>query len=382
MSNDRKSDQTAYAAGQLCEFIADNLDGKGNEYIHEHGGLVADQEIIDMLSYYCSLYENEEKDFTETRLYEIIVKNAATRSAGKALDEGNLSKMQGHVGLVDHTDDAEDPSVRDWMRRRVVDEAYVGFITGGMGKGKTDFALDLADGWQFETRGKIASNMEHWEDQDRCVRDFSALEDWFNQGGDKLFIYDESGQSAKGGGQSGIAAQALAKMIRLIRKGDTAQPDDKRCFLFIDQTEMGIEKDLRRLVREAGDTWRKKSKTTVELYKDIVNGLPDKPEKTIRNVPATRFSYKTNGAADFDLISAVEDDYDAEDSEDIRKNVYIEQAIRSYLNNEDMSYRDVARGTLNGEYGKSWVSDRVREWKDGEHRHLVDADSVDYTPSE
>ena len=378
---DRNSDQEAYAAGQLREFINDDVDGKSNRWVNKVAGLVDDEATLHYLNYAISLYADAGKDFTETRLYEIIVRQEATKSASKALDQGNLSKMQGHVGLVDHTEDANDPSVRDWMRRRVVDEAYVGFITGGMGKGKTDFALELADGWQFETRGQLASNMEHWENQDRCIQDFDQLEDWFNQGGDKLFIYDESGQSAKGGGHSGIAAQALANMIRLIRKGDKAQPDDKRCFLFIDQTEMGIEKDLRRLVREAGDTWRKKSQKTVELYEDIVNGLPDKPQKTVRNVSATRFTYSTNGAADFDLTTALDGDPD-DDSSGGDRDVLIAMALRSYLNNDHLSTRDVARQTLDGEFSKSWVADRVLEWKEGQHRDLVDAKSVDYDPDE
>lgn len=376
---DSTADQEAYAAGQLREFINDNVDGKSNRWVNQVAGLVDDEDTLRYLNHAISLYADVGQDFTETRLYEIIVRHAATVSASKSLEEGNLSKMQGHVGLVDHTEDANDPSVRDWMRRRVVDEAYVGFITGGMGKGKTDFALELADGWQFETRGRLASNMEHWQDQDRCIQDFNELEDWFNQGGDKLFIYDESGQSAKGGGHSGIAAQALANMIRLIRKGDKARPDDKRCFLFIDQTEMGIEKDLRRLVREAGDTWRKKSQKTVELYEDIVNGLPDKPQKTIRNVSATRFTYSTNGAADFDLTTALDDDA-LEDDGDGGRDVLIAMAVRSYLNNDHLSTRDVAEQTLDGEFSKSWVADRVREWKNGKYRDLVDADSVDYDP--
>lgn len=375
---DRSSDQEAYAAGQLREFIKGNVDGKPNDWVNAYAGVIDDEDVIRFLNYWDSLM-GPDTDITETRVGKLIITNHATVSASNALEEGNLSKMQGHVGLVDHAEDANDPSVRDWMRRRVVDEAYVGFITGGMGKGKTDFALELADGWQFETRGQLASNMEHWQNQDRCIQDFNELEDWFNQGGDKLFIYDESGQSAKGGGHSGIAAQALANMIRLIRKGDKAQPDDKRCFLFIDQTEMGIEKDLRRLVREAGDTWRKKSQKTVELYEDIVNGLPDKPQKTVRNVSATRFSYSTNGAADFDLTTALDED-PTDDGGDSGRDMLIAMAIRSYLNNDHLSTRDVAQQTLDGQFSKSWVSDRVREWKDGQHRDLVDADSVDYDP--
>lgn len=376
--SDKSTDQTAYAAGQLREFINDDVDGKSNRWVRDFAGVVDDKATLQYLNHAISIYQDKGEDFTETRMYELIVRNAATESASEALQEGNLSKMQGHVGLVDHTEDADDPSVRDWMRRRVVDEAYVGFITGGMGKGKTDFALELADGWQFETRGQLASNMEHWQDQDRCIQDFNELRDWFNEGGDKLFIYDESGQSAKGSGRSGVAAKALANMIRLIRKGDNARPGDKRCFLFIDQTEMGIEKDLRRLVREAGDTWRKKSQKTVELYEDIVNGLPEKPQKTIRNISPTRFTYSTNGAADFDLATAL--DEDDQDDGDAIKDVLIAMAIRSYFNNEDLSTRDVARQTLDGQFSKSWVADRVREWKEGEHRDLLDADSVNHEP--
>lgn len=380
--SEKKTDQAVYAAGQAREFLSNALDGKENTWIYEYAGYVDDPKVLDWLNYHCSIYEDHGENFLETRKAQIVLASAGTHTANDAFAEGNPSQLQGLVGLVDHTDDAADPSTRDWMRRRVVDSAYVGFITGGMGKGKTDFAIELSDGWQYETRGQIASNMDHFTDQDKCIQDFDTLEDWFKKGGDKLFIFDESGQEAKGGGQSGLAAQVLGKMIRLIRKAEDGNPDDKRCILFIDQTEMGIEKDLRRLVREAGDTWRKRSPQVVEVHEDIVDGLSDKPTKTIRNIPKTRLNYNTNRGSEFDLISALEDEYEADDPEEIRKSVYKEQAIRSYLNNNDMSYRDVAEDVLNNEFGKSWVSDRVHEWKKGQHRDLVDANEVDFDPED
>lgn len=76
-------------------------------------------------------------------------------------------------------------------------------------------------------------------------------------------------------------------------------------------------------------------------------------------------------------IDAIQGEDDEEDDtlseDDIRRQERIETAIRLYQpwsDDIEHSYEDVARSIP--EFGREWVGQRVREWKAGEHREIVD----------
>jgi hypothetical protein len=93
-------------------------------------------------------------------------------------------------------------------------------------------------------------------------------------------------------------------------------------------------------------------------------------------------SEKKNELIDSDSWDADDLTGDSEESvdpEEQRRQQAIRYAIRLYKpwdDSNDTTYREVA--DVIDEYSKSWVSNRVREWKDGEHRDLV-ADPTDTT---
>lgn len=60
------------------------------------------------------------------------------------------------------------------------------------------------------------------------------------------------------------------------------------------------------------------------------------------------------------------------DPDEVERQQAVKYAIRLYEpwdDDNELTYKDVA--SVVDDYGKSWVGDRVNEWRDGEHRELV-----------
>lgn len=78
---------------------------------------------------------------------------------------------------------------------------------------------------------------------------------------------------------------------------------------------------------------------------------------------------------DADDLGADEDPGEVLDPAEVERREAIKYAIRLYRPwDEDagVSQADVARTLLRDEYSESWVGNRIREWRDGEHRDLVE----------
>lgn len=75
---------------------------------------------------------------------------------------------------------------------------------------------------------------------------------------------------------------------------------------------------------------------------------------------------------DADNLEDGEEGQEPVDPEEIQRREAVKVAIRLYRpwEENDVSYRDVAM--VLEDFGKSWVGDRVKEWKAGEHRELVE----------
>lgn len=354
------SEQVTYAAGQLREELPDL------EEVHPHAGLVQDDAKRDLINYLTSVHSG---DFRETDIYQDIVRNEATDSLTDAVNAGNVSEMQFAVGMVSHDDDASEASTQAWLRNAILDEAYVGWVTGGMGSGKTDFALDRADDWHHATRGRIATNIESAAEKNdpiEFVNDFEGVESFFKESStDVLYILDETDQSLSGKGSDQQHADALANVLKLVRKGES-DANTYRGLLLIGQSIRGASKELRRLVTMNGHLYHKSSKKVVEVYDDVVSGeLSSKtPVRTLTGVKRTRFGFRSGEASEFDVSGAL--DVEEGDMLDSRQKD-IRTAILA-VENQGLSYREAASLT---EYGKDWVGDRYREWQQGQHTGIV-----------
>jgi len=354
------SEQVTYAAAQVREELPEL------EEAHPHAGLVQDRGVRDLINYLASVCDG---DVTETEIYQDIVRNEATDSLTDAVGHGNVSQMQYAVGMVSNERDATSAGTRAWMRNALLDEAYVGMVVGGMGSGKTAFALDRADDWHHATRGRVVTNIEsatERNDVPEYVGGYADIEEAFTTARTHILaIIDETDQRLTGKGSDQQAGEQLAKMLKLVRKGE-APEGTYRAMLLVGQTVKGATKELRRLVTSNGHLWNKTSKTRVEVYDDVTSGElgNKKPLRTITGLNDTRWDYSTGEESTFEMDSATVEGEDAETTER-------EQAIRTVVRAvalNDLSNRDAASLV---DYGKTWVGDRVKEWRQGEHADIV-----------
>ena len=365
---EKNSEQVTYSAAQLRESLPE-LDNA-----HPHAGMVQDTPKRKLISYLATVYDG---DVTDTEIFQDIVRNEATESLTDAVNAGNVSEMQFAVGMVNHSDD-RDQSWQAWLRDAILSEAYVGWVTGGMGSGKTDFALDRADDWHHATRGRVATNIisaAERNDPVEYVASYDELETFFKESrGDAFYVVDETDQELSGKGTNAQNAEKVADILKLIRKG-TDGGTHNRGILLIGQTVRGAAKELRRLVTTNGHLYHKADKKTVEIYDDVVNGeiATMRPERTISGIRKSRWSFNSGEASDFDMSEAPgETDGLSEWDKDVQT------AIRAVVRRE-MTYREVAELV---DWKKDWVGERVREWRRGDHAEAVgfgpdDVDSSD-----
>ncbi|MUV90414.1 hypothetical protein GJ629_11280 [Halapricum sp. CBA1109] len=154
-------------------------------------------------------------------------------------------------------------------------------------------------------------------------------------------------------------------MLKLVRKGE-APGGTYRAMLLVGQTVRGATKELRRLVTSNGHLWNKTSKTRVEVYDDVTSGelKTETPIRTITGLKDTRWDYDTGEESTFEMDGAVESE---EESGPTEQQQAIRTVVRAVALN-DLSNRDAASLV---DYGKTWVGDRVNEWRQGEHTELV-----------
>jgi hypothetical protein len=382
-SRDSNSDQAVYAAGQAREYLNNALEGKENTWIYEHAGYIRDRRVLDWLNYRCSLYRQHGKNFLDTKLAKNVIRSAATRTADRALGEGNASELQGIVGLTRHEKDANDAMAE--IVDRLADEGCVALIVGPPGAGKTATTLDGARAWGVRTGGYMFGNTS-WDGFDGVVStDVEMLEAMASVDGQTLGVVDESNQNLSGEGADSKKAQAFVDRATFIRKkeGQHGRHAKRGSLLIVGHTEMKTAADIRRLATLIIQKPSRADPGKVVLYESP--GGKDEKSKIgeYKGLTDTRETYSQHEASHFDVV--LDDDDDEEDRIDeatVRREEAIGTAIRAakpWTDDDGLGYRAIGDTSDTGQQSnglvdksKSWVGDRVREWKDGQHRDLVD----------
>jgi hypothetical protein len=372
MGDRKASEQVTYSAAQLRKGVTE---GDVKE-AHPHAGMVPGSDALELLNSLATAFEPKAhpnlEAVEESELYQTILRNEATNALTEAVEAGNVSQMQYGVGMVNHDNDAQDADTRTWLRQQLATQAGVFLVTGGMGAGKTDWGLELADEFHMATRGRVATNLESAAEKNREIEHvggYDELETLFSGcRDDVIMVLDETGQGLTGYGDDQQQARALANTLKLVRKGD-APAGTYRVIVLIGQTVRDASRDLRRLVAQTGHFFHKPRKKTVEVYgHDLIKSeIPDaKPSKKITGVPQTRFTFDTTEGPEFDMSGALDDGGDS--GELSGRDRDIRTAIRA-VESQGLGYREAADLT---DFGKDWVGERVREWrKNGKHVDIV-----------
>ncbi len=367
-----KSDQSVYAAGQAREFLAGALEGKENHWIREYAGLIDDPEVLDWLNYKCSIYSDFGEDFLETRQAKLVIRSAATRAADAAFQDGKATQLQGLVGLVKHERDAAQDAIAETVDH-LEQEGCVALVVGPPGAGKTATTLDVARAWGVRTGGSIFGNTG-WDGFDDVVEtDVELLEAMASVDKQTLGVIDETNQNLSGEGADNVKASAFVDRATFIRKkeGDHGPYAKRGSLVVVSHTFQKTAADIRRLATLIIQKPSRKDPGRLKLFTS--EGGKDDRELVgeFKGLTDTRESYREHEASQFDVVLEPDDDGDEIDADDVRRQAAIEAAIKAvkpWTDEAGVTYADA--GDIAG-YSAAWVSDRIGEWREGDHRDLV-----------
>ncbi|NHN41852.1 hypothetical protein G9C85_09440 [Halorubellus sp. JP-L1] len=218
--------------------------------------------------------------------------------------------------------------------------------------------------------------------------DVEMLEAMAGVDGQTLGVVDESNQNLSGEGADSKKAQQFVDRATFIRKKEGAHgPYAKRgSLLIVGHTEMKTAADIRRLATLIIQKPSRADPGKAVLYESP--GGKDEKSKIgeYKGLTNTRESYSQHEASKFDVVLDDDDEEDSVDVDDVRRDEAIMTAIpatKPWID-DGMGYREIADTRENGQHSnrlmekpKSWVGDRVREWKDGQHRDPEDAPDGD-----
>ena len=375
MSRRGRSDQAVYAAAQGREFLRNALKGKKNTYIFEYAGLIDDAATLDLLNYYCGLWEDVEANFLDTRLADIIIKSAATRTTDRAYREGNVSQLQGMVGLTKRQEDGQDALTR--MARSLTNEGSIALVVGSPGSGKTAMTLDVATVWRALTGGIVVTNITSWKGADAYVSDSAALKAAMAETkGKVLAVIDEGSQSLTSRGAEAAKSDQFAKDLKYVRKKEAGDRFAKQgSVVVIGHTRKDTAADIRRLASHVFEKPSRDDPGKVVMYES--EGGQDSLEQVaeFKGLTDTREEYDEHEASSFSVVEDGDDGEqdDGPDPDEVRRQEAVATVVRAckpWSDDDGLNYREAAELV---DYGKSWVGDRVREWVDGDHRDLLDA---------
>jgi energy-coupling factor transporter ATP-binding protein EcfA2 len=371
MSHNGHGRDTVYASAEMREFLANSLEGKSNEWIREFAGLIDDKATLDWLNLYCGIYEERGQNFLDTHVARQVVRSAATTMTDEAFREGNVSQLKGAVGLTNSGQDGGE-AIMD-AARRLADEGAIYLVLGPPGSGKTAFALDVMRATGAITGGKIQANLD-WDGADeQCSTSREMLDGMANHDGPVFQLIDEAGQSLTSKGAEQQVSDQFVKSLKYIRKREDGDRYPKRgSVLLIGHTEKDTAAEIRRLASGAFVKTSRQDPGRV-VFKESEGGA-DRLEQVAeyKGVTDTRERYNEHEASHFEVV--LDDVDESEDTgptaDDVRRQEAIATTIRlcQPWGDDGHSYSEAAE--IVG-YSDSWVGDRVREWRRGDHRDLV-----------
>jgi energy-coupling factor transporter ATP-binding protein EcfA2 len=360
------SDQEAYAAANLRERLRD-VDLSESKEAYAHAGLVQDDGKRQVLNQLAMIADD---DVTQYQAYQDIVQPSGTETITQAVDDGNVSQMQYAVGLVDRTEDGEDVLTR--VARSLTREGCIGLVVGPPGSGKTATTIDVVRIWKALTGGTVVSNVD-WEGIDQQVfSNAEMLEAMQGVEGPVLGLIDEAAQILTSRGSDQALTNHVAKTWKLIRKKEEDDEYAKQgSILAIGHTKKDTAAEIRRLASVVLEKPSQQDPGRATLYTSA--GGEDSLEQTgdYVGITDTGENYNEHDPAPF-RVDLPDDGEQDSDDEDKAKQREIETALRAVFI-QGMSYPDAASLVS---YGDTWVGDRAREWKRGEHRDLLKESAV------
>lgn len=247
-------------------------------------------------------YREDGRTFRGTELYERLTHDGADVEAAKALRDDDLITLQNIVGNASESHDLSGLRTLEKLRETLSRPAFVAYVHGHMGDGKTAFVLLLAEVWASTMRERgyepeLGSNIRTWEESD-TILSFDEYMEWLERETDgsqrRLFVFDEASSHASGyASDAQEARNLLGKSINLIRKNYGS-------IILIGHSGMDVHKDIRRkctyLIRK-----RDKKNAVVRSRTDKGDGKGELSEEmSLTGIPDTNMTFDDKEASSWE----------------------------------------------------------------------------------
>ncbi|MFP8957168.1 hypothetical protein ACLI4Y_10590 [Natrialbaceae archaeon A-CW3] len=384
MTDNGADQQALYTTAQAREHQEGYSDRKNRE-IHDHGGIIRDEQVSRALSIRSIHYDplaadrpdkmpGQCKDLQKHRDIRMV---EGTETFRQALENGDMPTIKHMVGDTSQRADVSGMKAIGKVDNLIDGPAPVVVVLGEMGAGKTDFACLLAQRWRDLNRSDslLGTNIQsleeknRWVDddgdvQDGWIPDYGTLMEWVEQDGDplehsqrpKLFIGDEFSSSASGQGKQGYETRMkMAPLVYKIRKYGGA-------LIYIAHGERSIHPMLWRV----GTIVKKVSQKKAIIADSISNAKLAGIEGEIEGIPPTDFRYNTKEASDWSW-SRYGDETEEMNADEAARLTALWTVIR--CKEEGMTNRETAQFVP---YSHGWVGSRWREYRDdGKHLDAI-----------
>lgn len=317
MSVDREqqASEEFSTSAELRSFIEGNLAGDNTD-VYPHAALVSEPDVLDLMNFMESAYAGEHEEmpyyFKNTEMGEILRKASATRTTTKAVREGNISQMKYISGKQSYTNDVSSIHTLINLRDKLGKDAYIQYLFGHMGNGKTDFAILQAELAHIEHNADIGTNIKSLAEEREHVTyipQYGDLLRWLADGknvdsideiaeldidvDEKLFIFDEASSHASGYSDDAYETQKkLGTLVKKIRKVGGN-------LIIIGHTGKDVHPDIRRITNDCVSKSRLKKAEYYHAVNEQGNGSGHK--ETISGIPQTNWNeYDTNEITNWD----------------------------------------------------------------------------------
>jgi hypothetical protein len=338
---DTVDERVAGHSGEFRRYALDALDEVDHRDVSHAAGLVDDQKVLDLLSFAESAYRKRKRPgdppFHQTEWYKRRVRRYASRSATRAIDEGNVSQMAYLVGDPPYQNDVSGlhtaRKLENWLIHS--ENCKLIYVAGLMGRGKTDWCCSMLEviHWAYERvreqiteyggstddipEPEFAANFRvspRQSDVDcaHCAS-YDALLNWIPDDASssdvRWFLFDEA--STELTAQSGKNAQDVAEMFapfvkKMRKKG-------------VNMVVVGHDKgDVHVAIRSIADFVSKPGQKKAQVYAGINNREPQGHLFDLDRIPETTWGYNTDDMATWSWGSARQDEeiegYDEQDT--------------------------------------------------------------------
>jgi hypothetical protein len=378
-----------WASAEFGSYMAGELEDRDPEHINDWAGKVDSKEDLNLLNFLADIWplNDHPKQFEETRIFDSVFTSSNTRHSDGNINHGNTSAMKAQTRITDNSHDADDvlPVIMDHLKQ----EGTIAVLCGPPGTGKSALLLKILRYFQLVVAGHIFTNVG-WDGADEIVStDMELLEAMASVEGQTLGGIDETNRGGlTGEGTDKKTANKFADRMTMVRKLEREHgPYAKQgSVVAVSHNWSKMAKPAREMATLVIEKPSPKRKDKVVLYKSP--GGKDTREQVgqpFTGLTDTRETYREHESSSFDVVlddDSDDDDGDSLTEEEVARRQAVKTAIKAakpWTDDDGMGYREIADTSEDGQHSnglvdksKSWVGDRVREWKDGQHRDLVD----------